>query len=61
MKCERGGVPRDEMEMIKTAGLGFAYHGKPIVAASAPYRVNHGGLDVVINLFIEAWDKAKKL
>ena len=56
-----GGDGANDLEMIKTAGLGFAYHGKPIVAASAPYRVNHGGLDVVINLFIEAWDKAKKL
>lgn len=56
-----GGDGANDLEMIKTAGLGFAYHGKPIVAASAPYRVNHGGLDVIINLFVEAWDKARKL
>ena len=56
-----GGDGANDLEMIKTAGLGFAYHGKPIVAASAPYRVNHGGLDAVINLFVEAWDKARKL
>ena len=56
-----GGDGANDLEMINTAGLGFAFHGKPIVAASAPYRVNHGGLDVVINFFVEAWADAKKL
>ncbi len=56
-----GGDGANDLEMIKAAGVGFAYHGKPIVAASAPYRVNHGGLDVVINFFVEAWADAKKL
>ena len=46
--------------MIKAAGLGFAFHGKPIVAASAPYRINQAGLDAVINFFVEAWQDAKK-
>ncbi|HIT96305.1 MAG TPA: phosphoserine phosphatase SerB [Candidatus Aphodousia faecavium] len=55
-----GGDGANDLEMIKAAGVGFAYHGKPIVAASAPYRVNHGGLDVVMNFFVEAWDEAKK-
>ena len=56
-----GGDGANDLEMIKAAGVGFAYHGKPIVAASAPYRVNHGGLDVVINFFVEAWADAKKV
>ena len=55
-----GGDGANDLEMIKAAGVDFAYHGKPIVAASAPYRVNHGGLDVVMNFFVEAWDEAKK-
>ncbi len=61
--CNRaiaGGDGANDLDMIKSAGLGFAYHGKPIVAASAPYNVKHGGLDVVVNFFVEAWDKAKK-
>lgn len=56
-----GGDGANDLEMIKTAGLGFAFHGKPIVADSAPYRINHGGLDVVVNFFVEAWEGALKL
>lgn len=55
-----GGDGANDLEMIKTAGLGFAFHGKPIVAASAPYRINKAGLDAVINFFVEAWQDAKK-
>lgn len=55
-----GGDGANDLEMIKSAGLGFAYHGKPIVAANAPYRINHSGLEAVVNLFIEAWDNAEK-
>ena len=56
-----GGDGANDLEMIKTAGLGFAFHGKPIVANSAPYLINHGGLDVVVNCFFEAWESALKL
>ena len=55
-----GGDGANDLEMIKTAGLGFAFHGKPIVAASAPYRINKAGLDAVINFFVEAWRDAEK-
>ena len=61
--CDRaiaGGDGANDLEMIKAAGIGFAFHGKPIVAASAPFNVKHGGLDVVVNFFVEAWDDAKK-
>ena len=55
-----GGDGANDLEMIKAAGLGFAFHGKPIVAASAPYRINKAGLDAIINFFVEAWQDAKK-
>lgn len=61
--CDRaiaGGDGANDLEMIKAAGIGFAFHGKPVVAASAPFNVKHGGLDVVVNFFVEAWDNAKK-
>lgn len=61
--CDRaiaGGDGANDLEMIKAAGIGFAFHGKPVVAASAPFNVKHGGLDVVVNFFVEAWDDAKK-
>lgn len=61
--CDRaiaGGDGANDLEMIKAAGIGFAFHGKPVVAASAQFNVKHGGLDVVVNFFVEAWDDAKK-
>ena len=61
--CDRaiaGGDGANDLEMIKAAGIGFAFHGKPVVAANAPFNVKHGGLDVVVNFFVEAWDDAKK-
>ena len=61
--CDRaiaGGDGANDLEMVKAAGIGFAFHGKPVVAASAPFNVKHGGLDVVVNFFVEAWDDAKK-
>ena len=61
--CDRaiaGGDGANDLEMIKAAGIGFAFHGKPVVAASAPFNVKHGGLDVVVNFFVEAWNDAKK-
>ena len=61
--CDRaiaGGDGANDLEMVKAAGIGFAFHGKPVVAASAPFNVKHGGLDVVVNFFVEAWDNAKK-
>lgn len=50
-----GGDGANDLEMIKVAGIGFAFHGKPLVAQTAKYRVNHLGLDAVINFFVEAW------
>jgi phosphoserine phosphatase len=31
--------------MIEAAGLGIAYRAKPIVAAQAPARIEHGSLE----------------
>jgi phosphoserine phosphatase len=37
--------------MMAVAGVGVAYHAKPVVQAQASYAINHVGLDGVINLF----------
>ena len=50
-----GGDGANDLEMIKVAGIGFAFHGKPLVAKTAKYRINPLGLDAVINFFVEAW------
>ena len=34
--------------MIRAAGLGVAYHAKPVVAAEARVRVDHGDLTALL-------------
>lgn len=40
----------NDLKMMATAGIGVAYHAKPIVQAQASYALNHVGLDGVANL-----------
>ena len=41
----------NDLKMMVAAGVGVAYHAKPVVQAQATYALNHVGLDGVINLF----------
>jgi len=41
----------NDLKMMAAAGVGVAYHAKPVVQAQATYALNHVGLDGVINLF----------
>ena len=38
----------NDLAMIKLAGLGVAYHAKPIVAAAAGARIDHGDLTALL-------------
>jgi phosphoserine phosphatase len=38
----------NDLKMIEAAGLGVAYHAKPIVAAAADARVDHGDLTTLL-------------
>ncbi|MDR3437669.1 phosphoserine phosphatase SerB [Telmatospirillum sp.] len=38
----------NDLDMIEAAGLGVAFHGKPIVAVRAPARVDHGDLTTLL-------------
>ncbi|MEM9593841.1 MAG: phosphoserine phosphatase SerB [Acidobacteriota bacterium] len=38
----------NDLPMLKAAGLGVAYHGKPAVAAAARYRIDHGDLSTLL-------------
>ena len=38
----------NDLDMIRLAGLGVAYHAKPIVAAAAGARVDHGDLTALL-------------
>src|ERR1700716_907824 len=38
----------NDLDMIKVAGLGIAYHAKPAVAAAAAARIDHGDLTALL-------------
>jgi phosphoserine phosphatase len=45
----------NDMDMIAEAGLGVAYHAKPVVAAAAPARIDHGDLTAL--LYVQGYRK----
>jgi phosphoserine phosphatase len=40
----------NDLKMMGVAGIGVAYHAKPIVQTQATYALNHSGLDGVMHL-----------
>ena len=40
----------NDIPMIEAAGLGVAYHGKPVVAAAARFRLDHADLTGLLYL-----------
>jgi phosphoserine phosphatase len=40
----------NDLDMIRSAGLGVAYHAKPVVAQAAPARIDHGDLRALLYL-----------
>ena len=40
----------NDIPMLETAGLGVAYHGKPVVAAAARFRLDHADLTGLLYL-----------
>jgi phosphoserine phosphatase len=40
----------NDLDMIRKAGLGVAYHAKPVVAAAAGARIDHGDLTALLYL-----------
>jgi phosphoserine phosphatase len=47
----------NDLDMVKAAGLGIAYHAKPIVAAAARARVDHADLHAL--LFAQGFSRAE--
>lgn len=41
----------NDLRMLETAGIGIAYHAKPILQEKSTYSINFVGLDGIINLF----------
>ena len=46
----------NDLGMIQRAGMGVAVHAKPVVAAAAPYAINHG--DLTACLFLQGYSIA---
>ena len=46
--CLAVGDGANDLDMIRAAGLGVAYHAKPIVAGEARVRVEHSGLRALL-------------
>ena len=44
----------NDLKMMNAAGVGIAYHAKPVVQQQATYALNHTGLDGVAPLFSTA-------
>jgi phosphoserine phosphatase len=40
----------NDLDMIGLAGTGVAIHAKPVVAAAAPFRIDHGDLTALLYL-----------
>lgn len=52
----------NDLEMLKVAGLGVAYHTRhAALKEAARHAIDHGGLDVLAHLFIECWIDAAVL
>jgi len=47
----------NDLPMIEAAGLGVAFHGKPVVSAAAPARIDHSGLTTL--LFYQGYNRAE--
>lgn len=41
----------NDLKMLAEAGVGIAFHAKPVLQEKATFSINHVGLDGIINLF----------
>jgi len=41
----------NDLKMLAEAGIGIAFHAKPVLREKATFSINHVGLDGIINLF----------
>ncbi|KUM04348.1 phosphoserine phosphatase SerB [Chromobacterium subtsugae] len=42
----------NDLPMLREAGVGIAYHAKPMVSAEADIAIERGGLDAILQLFL---------
>jgi phosphoserine phosphatase len=53
-QCIAIGDGANDLPMLQFAGLGVAYHAKPMVQAQADVVINHKGLDAILDLLDDA-------
>lgn len=41
----------NDLSMLESAGIGIAFHAKPILQKNSTYSINYVGLDGIVNLF----------
>ena len=51
----------NDVEMVSAAGLGVAYHPKPVLAEKAKVVIRYSGLDLIAHLFKECWVDAERI
>lgn len=56
-ECLAVGDGANDLAMIEAAGLGVAYHAKPIVAAAADVRIDHADLTAL--LFVQGYSRSE--
>ena len=49
-QCLAVGDGANDLPMLNEAGLGVAFHGKPLVRQQAPHQINHVNLEVLLHL-----------
>ena len=49
-QCLAVGDGANDLPMLNEAGLGVAFHGKPLVRQQAPHQINHANLEVLLHL-----------
>ena len=49
-QCLAVGDGANDLPMLNEAGLGVAFHGKPLVRQQAPHQINHTNLEALLHL-----------
>jgi len=57
VECLAVGDGANDLDMVRAAGLGVAFHAKPIVSAAAQVRIEHCGLRAL--LFMQGYNAAE--
>ncbi len=55
-QCVAAGDGANDLKMLATAGLGVAFHAKPIVRAQAAAAINSGGIEAIYYFLADADD-----